>query len=180
MSEPQLNAPRMILVVGCALGVAASVTMPWFTVSCILYAVSALAMGVGCFLCRGENRNFNIVWKAAIPTIVIELLGGLLTQYNLLLLTTLMTAILFYFIMTYPVSGLAQAFRLPQSSGPRRPPRAAMLFEYAAGVYALARLLSDFLPALNIIADLVAMVAMTVGFVAVLRFIARLGTPQQQ
>ena len=47
-----------------------------------------------------------------------------------------------------------------------------MLFEYAAGVYALARLLTDFLPALNLITDLIAMIAMTVGFVMVLRFFA--------
>lgn len=46
-----------------------------------------------------------------------------------------------------------------------------MLFEYAAGVYALARLLTDFLPALNLITDLIAMIAMTVGFVMVLRFL---------
>ncbi|HJD21086.1 MAG TPA: hypothetical protein H9915_04620 [Candidatus Gemmiger faecigallinarum] len=174
MSDPQLNTPRQILVVGCALGVAASVTMPWFTVSCILYALSALAMGVGCFLARKVQTGFNIVWKAAIPTVIIELLGGLLTQYDLTLLTTLMTAILFYFIMTYAVSGLAGAFHIRTGSDPRRPPRAAMLFEYAAGVYALARLISDMLPALNLIADLIAMVAMTVGFVVVLQFIAKL------
>ncbi len=98
-------------------------------------------------------------------------MGGLLTQYDLVLLTTLMTAILFYFIMTYSVSGLAEVFHI-RGSGPRRPPRAAMLFEYAAGVYALARLLTDFLPALNLITDLIAMIAMTVGFVMVLRFFA--------
>ena len=92
-------------------------------------------------------------------------------QYDLVLLTTLMTAILFYFIMTYSVSGLAEVLHI-RGSGPRRPPRAAMLFEYAAGVYALARLLTDFLPALNLITDLIAMIAMTVGFVMVLRFFA--------
>ena len=173
MSDPQLNKQRQILVVGCALGAAASVTMLWFTVSCLLYALAALVLGVGSFLARHAARGFDIAWKAAIPTIVIELLGGLLTQYDLVLLTTLMTAILFYFIMTYSVSGLAEVLHI-RGSGPRRPPRAAMLFEYAAGVYALARLLADFLPALNLVADLIAMVAMTVGFVVVLRFIAKL------
>lgn len=171
MSDPQLNKQRQILVVGCALGAAASVTMLWFTVSCLLYALAALVLGAGCFLARHAARGFDIAWKAAIPTIVIELLGGLLTQYDLVLLTTLMTAILFYFIMTYSVSGLAEVFHI-RGSGPRRPPRAAMLFEYAAGVYALARLLTDFLPALNLITDLIAMIAMTVGFVIVLRFFA--------
>lgn len=171
MSDPQLNKQRQILVVGCALGAAASVTMLWFTVSCLLYALAALVLGVGSFLARHAARGFDIAWKAAIPTIVIELLGGLLTQYDLVLLTTLMTAILFYFIMTYSVSGLAEVFHI-RGSGPRRPPRAAMLFEYAAGVYALARLLTDFLPALNLITDLIAMIAMTVGFVVVLRFFA--------
>ena len=173
MSDPQLNVPRQVMVVGCLLGVAASVTMPWFTISCLLYAVSALALGIGGFLARKVHTSFGIVWKAAIPT-VIELLGGLLTQFDLVLLTTLMTAILFYFLMTYTVNGLAQVFHLRNDSGPKRPPRAAMLFEYAAGVYALARLLADFLPALNLVADLIAMVAMTVGFVVVLRFIAKL------
>ena len=171
MSDPQLNKQRQILVVGCALGAAASVTMLWFTVSCLLYALAALVLGVGSFLARHAARGFDIAWKAAIPTIVIELLGGLLTQYDLVLLTTLMTAILFYFIMTYSVSGLAEVFHI-RGSGPRRPPRAAMLFEYAAGVYALARLLTDFLPALNLITDLIAMIAMTVGCVMVLRFFA--------
>ena len=171
MSDPQLNKQRQILVVGCALGAAASVTMLWFTVSCLLYALAALVLGVGSFLARPAARGFDIAWKAAIPTIVIELLGGLLTQYDLVLLTTLMTAILFYFIMTYSVSGLAEVLHI-RGSGPRRPPRAAMLFEYAAGVYALARLLTDFLPALNLITDLIAMIAMTVGFVMVLRFFA--------
>ena len=171
MSDPQLNKQRQILVVGCALGAAASVTMLWFTVSCLLYALAALVLGAGSFLARHAARAFDIAWKAAIPTIVIELLGGLLTQYDLVLLTTLMTAILFYFIMTYSVSGLAEVLHI-RGSGPRRPPRAAMLFEYAAGVYALARLLTDFLPALNLITDLIAMIAMTVGFVMVLRFFA--------
>ena len=171
MSDPQLNKQRQILVVGCALGAAASVTMLWFTVSCLLYALAALVLGVGSFLARHAARGFDIAWKAAIPTIVIELLGGLLTQYDLVLLTTLMTAILFYFIMTYSVSGLAEVLHI-RGSGPRRPPRAAMLFEYAAGVDALARLLTDFLPALNLITDLIAMIAMTVGFVMVLRFFA--------
>ena len=46
-----------------------------------------------------------------------------------------------------------------------------MLFEYAAGVYALARLLTDFLPALNLITDLIAMIAMTVGFVMCCAFL---------
>ncbi len=174
MSDPQLNVPRQVMVVGCLLGVAASVTMPWFTISCLLYAVSALALGIGGFLARKAHTSFGIVWKAAIPTVIIELLGGLLTQFDLVLLTTLMTAILFYFLMTYTVNGLAQVFHLRNDSGPKRPPRAAMLFEYAAGVYALARLLADFLPALNLVADLIAMVAMTVGFVVVLRFIAKL------
>ena len=171
MSDPQLNKQRQILVVGCALGAAASVTLQWFTVSCLLYALAALVLGAGSFLARHAARGFDIAWKAAIPTIVIELLGGLLTQYDLVLLTTLMTAILFYFIMTYSVSGLAEVLHI-RGSGPRRPPRAAMLFEYAAGVYALARLLTDFLPALNLITDLIAMIAMTVGFVMVLRFFA--------
>ena len=171
MSDPQLNKQRQILVVGCALGAAASVTMLWFTVSCLLYALAALVLGVGSFLARHAARGFDIAWKAALPTIVIELLGGLLTQYDLVLLTTLMTAILFYFIMTCSVSGLAEVLHI-RGSGPRRPPRAAMLFEHAAGVYALARLLTDFLPALNLITDLIAMIAMTVGFVMVLRFFA--------
>ena len=171
MSDPQLNKQRQILVVGCALGAAASVTMLWFTVSCLLYALAALVLGAGSFLARHAARGFDIAWKAAIPTIVIELLGGLLTQYDLVLLTTLMTAILFYFIMTYSVSGLAEVLHI-RGSGPRRPPRPAMLFEYAAGVYALARLLTDFLPALNLITSLIAMIAMTVGFVMVLRFFA--------
>ena len=95
MSDPQLNKQRQILVVGCALGAAASVTMLWFTVSCLLYALAALVLGVGSFLARHAARGFDIAWKAAIPTIVIELLGGLLAQYDLVLLTTLMTAILF-------------------------------------------------------------------------------------
>ena len=164
MSDPQLNKQRQILVVGCALGAAASVTMLWFTVSCLLYALAALVLGVGSFLARHAARGFDIAWKAAIPTIVIELLGGLLTQYDLVLLTTLMTAILFYFIMTYSVSGLAEVLHI-RGSGPRRPPRAAMLFEYAAGVYALARLLTDFLPALNLITDLIAM--MNIGSLSV-------------
>ena len=171
MSDPQLNKQRQNLVVGCALGAAASVTMLWFAVSCLLYALAALVMGVGSFLARHAARGFDIAWKAAIPTIVIELLGGLVTQYALVLLTTLMTAILFYFIMTYSVSCLAEVLHI-RGPGPRRPPRAAMLFGYAAGVYALARLLTDFLPALNLITDLIAMIAMTVGFVRVLRFFA--------
>ena len=171
MSDPQLNKQRQILVVGCALGAAASVTMLWFTVSCLLYALAALVLGVGSFLARHAARGFDIAWKAALPTIVIELLGGLLTQYDLVLLTTLMTAILFYFIMTYSVSGLAEVFHI-RGSGPRRPPRAAMLFEYAAGVYARARPVAGLPPALDLITGLIAMIAMTVGFVMVLRFFA--------
>lgn len=75
MSDPQLNVPRQVMVVGCLLGVAASVTMPWFTISCLLYAVSALALGIGGFLARKAHTSFGIVWKAAIPTVIIELLG---------------------------------------------------------------------------------------------------------
>ena len=179
MTDPQLATPRQIMSVGCTLGIAASVTMLWFSISCALFAASAAALGVACFLARSAHPSFGIVWKAAIPTVVIELLGALLPQYDLVLLTTLMTALLFYFIMTYTVNGLAQVFHIRSNTGPRRPPRAAMIFEYAAGVYALARLLSDFLPALNMIADLIAMIAMAVGFSVVLQFIARLHAKQE-
>ncbi len=178
MSDPQLLLPRRLLAAGCALGVAASVALPWFPLSCALYALAAAGFGAGAFLARADHENFGIVWKAAIPAVLIELAGALLTQYDLTLLTTLMTAIFFYFLITYSVNALAAVFHLKPGADPRRPPRAAMQFEVAASLFALARLLSDMWPSLHTITDTVAMAAMAIGFALVLQFVLKLKQPQ--
>ena len=179
MSDPQLTIPRRLLAAGCALGAAASVALPWFPLSCALYALAAAAFGAGAFLARAAHENFGIVWKAAIPAALIELAGALLTQYDLTLLTTLMTAIFFYFLVTYTVSALATVFHVKPGPDPRRPPRAAMQFEVAASLFALARLLSDMWPTLRTFTDTVAMAAMAIGFALVLQFVLKLKQPEE-
>ena len=77
------------------------------------------------------------------------------------------------------VSALASVFHVKPGPDPRRPPRAAMQFEVAASLFALARLLSDMWPTLRTITDTVAMAAMAIGFALVLQFVLKLKQPEE-
>lgn len=170
MSKPDLSVPVRLMQAGCACGVAASVLLPWYTVSCVAYAVAAVVFGAGCLKARTARGEFGLAVRLAAATAVIFALNIPLQDTAAHMLMALAGAVAFYFCVTYAVTGLERAAgRAP--SGSRRPPRIVMLFEYCAGIYALAFLAADAFPAVAGLAQWVAMAAFAVGFALVIQYL---------
>ena len=161
-NEAALRQPRTVLLAGCVCGVIASIAQPWYILSCILYALTAVLFGVGCFLARGLQAEFTTALHTFGMTLLMALIGGLAL----------------YFCVTFATSAMARALGAMPSGETRRPPRVAILFEYCAGIYMLASLGADAFPSLSFLADTISMVSLGVGFVLVAKFVMTAKTGQ--
>lgn len=170
MSRTDLALPLRLLRAGCACGMAASILLPWYTLSCVVFAASAAVFGVAGFLARGVGSEFGMAVKLAAATAVVFAASIPLQTTAVHMLMALAGAVLLYFCVTYMITGLERAAgRGPKSDW--RPPRVVMLFEYCAGIYALAFLAADAFPSIEALARWVAMASFAVGFVVLLQYL---------
>ena len=76
-----------------------------------------------------------------------------------------------YFAVAYYTNGaVLEAGLSVMRGGAPRPPKAAIRFEYAAGLFVLALLVGEMMPAIQRLAQVVAMASLGVGFVQLARF----------
>lgn len=170
MSRSDLGLPMQLMRAGCVCGMAASILLPWYTLSCVVFAASAVVLGAAGFLARGVSSEFGMAVRLAAATAVAFGVSIPLQTTGAHMLMTLAGAVLLYFCVTYTVTGLERAAgRGPKSD--RRPPRVVMLFEYCAGIYALAFLAADAFPAIEGLAHWVAMASFAVGFALLLQYL---------
>lgn len=170
MSKPDLALPLRLMRVSCVCGMAASILLPWYTLSCALYAAAMAVLGAACLKARGVSGEFGLALKLAAATVAAFVVSIPLQATSGHMLITLAGAVLLYFAVTYAITGLERAAgRGPKSD--RKPPRVVMLFEYCAGIYALAFLAADAFPAVESLAQWVAMASFAVGFLLVLQYL---------
>lgn len=177
-NEAALRQPRTVLLAGCVCGVIASIAQPWYILSCILYALTAVLFGVGCFLARGLQAEFTTGWRVAAVTALVFIAAAALHTFGMTLLMALIGGLALYFCVTFATSAMAEALGAMPSGETRRPPRVAILFEYCAGIYMLASLGADAFPSLSFLADTISMVSLGVGFALVAKFVMTAKTGQ--
>lgn len=165
MQQSNPNA-RRVLAVGCACGLLGSLTLPWNTVSCVLFALASALLAAGCLMLRAAGAGYGRAAKPAVVAVVAFLLGIVLNGGSLFQMPVVLGVALLYFVVAYYADAVMEETETKVSrSGAPRPPKAAMRFEYAAGFFILALLVGDIFAVIMRPAQVVAMIAMGVGFV---------------
>lgn len=162
---------RRVLAAGCVCGLLGSLALPWDAVSCVLYALASALLAAGCLMLRKVRPEYAGAAKPALGAVVAFALGTVLDGGSLAQMPMVAGAALLYFCVGWYANGAAQeADAREKRGGAPRPPKAAIRFEYAAGLFVLALLLGEMMPAILRLAQVVAMAAMGVGFVQLTRF----------
>lgn len=163
---------RRVLAAGCVCGLLASLTLPWAMLSSGLFALTSVVLAAGCALLCKERREYARPIKPAVAAAVAFVLGMILDGGSLVRMPVIVGIALLYFAVAYYADAVLQetGTRVRQGGAPR-PPKVATRFEIAAGTFALALLVGDVLTTLLRPAQLVAMVAMGIGFVQLGRFV---------
>ena len=171
MMEQSNPQARRVLAAGCVCGLLGSLVLPWDAAACTLYALGSAALAVGCGMLRKVRPEYGSAAKPAAGAAVAFVLGIFLDGGSLAQMPMVAGAALLYFAMAYYTNGAVQEAGVRNTrGGAPRPPKAAVRFEYAAGLFVLALLLGEMMPAILRPAQLVAMAAMGVGFVQMGRF----------
>lgn len=162
---------RRVLAVGCVCGLLGSLTLPWNAASCILYALASALLGAGCLMLRKVREEYLGAAKPALGAAVAFVLGIFLDGGSLAQIPMVAGMALLYFAVAYYTNGaVLEAGLAVMRGGAPRPPKAAIRFEYAAGLFVLALLVGEMVPAILRFAQVVAMASMGVGFVQLTRF----------
>lgn len=162
---------RRVLAAGCVCGLLGSLALPWDTVSCVLYALASALLAAGCWMLRKVRPEYGGAFKPAVAAVVAFALGTVLDGGALAQMPMVAGAAFLYFCVAYYANGATQEAdaRQPRGGVPR-PPKAAIRFEYAAGLFVLALLVGEMMPSILRIAQVVAMASLGVGFVQLVRF----------
>lgn len=162
---------RRVMAAGCVCGLLGSLALPWDPVSCGLYALASALLAAGCLMLRGVREEYAGAAKPAVAAVVAFVLGIFLDGGSLAQMPMVAGAAFLYFTVAYYANGAMQEAELHIArGGAPRPPKAAIRFEYAAGLFVLALLVGEMVPAIVNLAKVVAMAAMGVGFVQLTRF----------
>ena len=162
---------RQVLAAGCVCGLLGSLLLPWDAASCVAFALGSALLGAGCLKLRGVREEYAGAAKPALGAAVAFVLGIFLDGGSLAQIPMVVGAALLYFAVAYYCNGAVQEAGLNAArGGAPRPPKAAIRFEYAAGLFVLALLLGEMVPAILRLAQVVAMASMGVGFVQLTRF----------
>ena len=165
---------RRVLAAGCVCGLLGSLALPWDAVSCVLYALASVLLAVGCGMLRKIRPEYGSAVKPAVAAAVAFALGTVLDGGSLAQMPMVAGAAFLYFSSAYYSNGAVQEAGVREArGGAPRPPKAAIRFEYAAGLFVLALLVGEMMPAILRLAQVVAMAAMGVGFVQLTRFMLK-------
>ena len=162
---------RRVMAAGCLCGVLGSLVLPWNLASCILYALTSALMAAGCLMLRKVDKGYFRAAKPALAAVVAFVLGVFLDGGSLFQMPVVAGVALLYFVVAYYADAVMDetGTRVARGGAPR-PPKAAIRFEYAAGMFVLALLVGEMLPVILRVAQVVAMASMGVGFVQLARY----------
>lgn len=172
INPDKLKRTRLLLGIGTGIGVAASLVMPWYTVSCWLFACVAVLFEAASFQARRQDADLNRAWKTAAPMVVFYCVSPALANWQegeLTLILVLVQVVLLYLTVTLAVTGLLRAGGRTGA----RPPQALVMFEYMAGFYALLQLAADAFPQFEQIALVLSMILLCFGFVQLVVFLVK-------
>ena len=162
---------RRVMAAGCVCGLLGSLALPWNLVSCVLFALSSAVLAAGCLMLRSVGAGYLRAAKPAVAGAVAFALGTVLDGGSLFQMLVVAGAALLYFVVAYYADAVMEETGTKVSrGGAPRPPKAAIRFEYAAGMFVLALLVGEMLPAIVNFAKVVAMISMGVGFVQLAQF----------
>ena len=165
---------RRVLAAGCVCGLLGSLALPWDAASCVLYALASVLLAVGCGMLHKVRPEYGRAAKPAVAAAVAFTLGVVLDGGALAQMPMVAGAALLYFCVAYYASGVAlETDTRTARGGAPRPPKAAIRFEYVAGLFVLALLVGEMVPAILRLAQVVAMAALGVGFVQLAAFMLR-------
>lgn len=167
-SNPKM---RQLLAAGCVCGLLASLTLPWNTVSCVLFAVASAVLAAGCLMLRKIRSEYGRAAKPAVAAVVAFALGIVFNGGSLFQMLVVLGVALLYFVVAYYADAVMEetGTKVTRGGAPR-PPKAAIRFEYAAGIFILALLVGDMFSVIVRPAQVVAMISMGVGFVQLTQF----------
>ena len=149
----------------------ASLALPWYPLSCWLFAAALALLGVGAFLARRQDPDLNRGWKFAIAAILAHGACPAVVAWQdgaLRLLAVLVDVVLLYLSVTLAVTGLVRG-----GGAGGQPPRPVVIFEYTAGAYALLQLAADAFPQFATPATVISMCALCFGFVQMVRYLIK-------
>ena len=172
INPDKLKRTRLLLGIGTGIGAVASLLLPWYAVSCWLFACSAVLFEAASFQARRQDADLNRAWKVAAPMLVFYCVSPALVRWQdglLALPVVLVQVVLLYLTVTLAVTGLLRAGGRTGS----RPPQAVVMFEYMAGLYALLRLAADAFPQFEQIAMVLSMILLCFGFVQLVLFLVK-------
>lgn len=162
---------RRVLAAGCVCGLLGSLALPWNTASCVLYALASALLAAGCLMLRKVREEYPRAAKPALGAAVAFLLGIFLDGGSLAQIPLVAGVAFLYFTVAYYTNGaVLEAGLSVMRGGAPRPPKVAIRFEYAAGLFVLALLVGEMMPAIQRLAQVVAMASLGVGFVQLARF----------
>ena len=106
-----LGKTRTWLTVSAGAAALASLALPWYPLSCWLFAAALALLGVGAFLARRQDPDLNRGWKFAIAAILAHGASPAVVAWQdgaLRLLAVLVDVVLLYLSVTLAVTGLVR------------------------------------------------------------------------